>query len=154
MLLADPENALRECRRVLKQGGRLALAAWTRAADNEWSATVARELVERGLAERPDPEAPGQFAWGKEGVIADRLEAAGFVEHHVEALDFVVRHADADAWWQATKAMSRFLGEALAKDPGQEEAIRAVLAERAADYVTPAGTLEIPARTWVAWAAA
>ena len=45
-------------------------------------------MIERGLAERPGPDVPGQFAWADERRIAETLDAAGFGEHHVEALDF------------------------------------------------------------------
>src|SRR5919198_3735025 len=37
MLMIDPGTALQETRRVLKSGGRLALAAWTGPEDNLWS---------------------------------------------------------------------------------------------------------------------
>src|SRR3954452_12965488 len=50
MLMADPNTALRETRRVLKPGGRVALAAWAAADDNPWVSILGRELTARGLA--------------------------------------------------------------------------------------------------------
>ena len=58
MLMADGEAALRETRRVLKPGARVALAAWTGPAENPWASIPMRELVERGHVERPDPTRP------------------------------------------------------------------------------------------------
>src|SRR3712207_671036 len=37
MLMADPDTALRETRRVLKRGARVALAVWASPQDNQWS---------------------------------------------------------------------------------------------------------------------
>ena len=40
-------------------------------------------MVRRGLIEPVAPGEPGQFAWAPEGMIAEQLDAAGFVEHEV-----------------------------------------------------------------------
>ena len=60
MLMADPETALGETRRVLRPGGRLALAVWDALELNPWAALPARELRARGLA--PEPDAAGALA--------------------------------------------------------------------------------------------
>src|ERR671929_1000119 len=54
MLLADPEAALRETRRGLKPGGRVALAAWDAAERNPWLTRIGSVLIERGHMQ-PDP---------------------------------------------------------------------------------------------------
>jgi SAM-dependent methyltransferase len=155
MLMADPVTALLQTRRVLKPGGRLALAAWAGPDENPWSALPARELVRRGLIERPDPSEPGQFTWGPEGVIAERLEEAGFVEYEVTAVDFAYPFGSLDDWWVTTCEMSmRFADATAGLDAAALAEIRASLAEAAAPFADGDGALTIPARTWTAAATA
>jgi SAM-dependent methyltransferase len=155
MLMAEPGNALRETRRVLKPGGRVALAAWAGPDENPWSSITARELVRRGLAERPDPDAPGQFAWAKEGVIAEQLAEAGFVEFEVDSVAFEEVYRDFEDYWRTQSEMSGLLRRALAAaGPGGAEELQAALRELVAPYTRGDGSIVMPARTWVAVAEA
>ena len=150
MLMADPNNALRETRRMLKPGGRLALAAWASPDDNPWISTLGRELIRRGLAPPPDPEEPGQFAWAPDGVIAEQLADAGFVEYEVDSVSFVERYPSFDAYWETHTTMSSRMREALAAaDAPDAEGFREAVYEQIGD-----GPIELGARTWVAVATA
>jgi SAM-dependent methyltransferase len=148
MLMADAEAALRDTRRVLKPGARVALAAWADPGDNPWTMLPVEELVARAKVE-PAPPGPGQFAWAPEGVIADTLDAAGFVEYEIHALDFTFRFPSARAWWDASRDMSLRVREARL-GAGEEDEVVAALAERAAPWTAEDGALALPARTWVA----
>jgi SAM-dependent methyltransferase len=155
MLMADPGTALQETRRVLKPGARVALAAWTGPDDNLWSALPARELIRRGLEERPDPDAPGQFAWAADGLIAERLEEAGFVDYEIATVDFAIRYESVQDWWDATRDMSmRFADAAAAMDRQTTAGVQAALRDAAAEFTGEDGVITIPARTWTAVATA
>ena len=155
MLMAEPVTALQETRRVLKQGGRLALAAWTGPDENLWSALPVRELIRRGLEEPPEPGAPGQFAWAPEGMIAERLEEAGFVDYEVGAVEFEIAFASVDDWWESTRDFSmRFADATAAMDEQTRSEIQAALRDAAAPLTAADGSIAIPARTWVAAATA
>jgi SAM-dependent methyltransferase len=155
MLMADPVTALAQTRRVLKPGARLALAAWTGPDENPWSALPARELIRRGLEERPDPDAPGQFAWAPEGVIGERLEDAGFVDYEVAAVDFTVSYASLEDWWASTSDLSmRFADATRGMDAATKAEIQAALGEAAAPFADGDGAIALPARTWTAAATA
>ena len=150
MLMADAEAALRDSRRVLRPGGRLALAAWTEPDANPWTVLPTKELTARGRAE-PIPPGPGQFAWAAEGAVTETLEAAGFVDYEVDTGDFTMRFPSAHAWWEAQKAVSLRVREAAAGMSRDEEAeVIAALERRAAEWTGSDGSLELPARTWVA----
>jgi SAM-dependent methyltransferase len=155
MLMAEPEHALRETRRVLKPGRRVALAAWARPEDNPWSVLPTREMIARGMSEPPDPTVPGQFTWGDDALIVQHLDAAGFTEHHVESLEFTIPYRSAADWWAAQEALSSAFRAAVARAGDEDIAAVGDAVDRHAErFAAPDGTLRIPARTWVAWAAA
>ncbi len=158
MLMADPAAALAETRRVLRPGGRVALAVWDTLESNPWALLPARELIARGLVPRPDPDAPpppGPFALAAPGRLQELLEQAGFVEVRIDALELVRRHASFAELWETTLDLSRAFHDAVLSRPASEIAeIEASVAERFAPYTAADGTLEIPARTLVAAASA
>jgi SAM-dependent methyltransferase len=155
MLMADGEAALRETRRILRPGGRVALAAWTSPAENPWASLPSAELVRRGHMPRPDPDGPGQFAWGRNGLIEEKLNGAGFGEHEVDTVDFIQAFPSFDEWIATQRELASRLREALdGLDAAERDDVLATVREQALPYVQDDGSLALPARTWVAVASA
>jgi SAM-dependent methyltransferase len=156
MLMADPATALAESRRVLRPGGRLALAVWDSLQANPWALLPAQELIERGLSKAPAPgDPPGPFALGDAGRLHELLADAGFVDIQVQALDLERRHASFEELWEVTLELSRSFHDAVLERPETEiEDIKRGLAARFAPHTDANGALAIPARTLVAAASA
>jgi SAM-dependent methyltransferase len=155
MLMADGEAALRETRRILRPGGRVALAAWAGPGENPWASIPTGELVRRGHMDRPDPDAPGQFAWARNGIIEERLNGAGFGEHEIDVVDFVYAYASFDEWIATQRDLASRFREALdGLAAAERDDVLASVREQALPYVQEDGALALPARTWVAVASA
>jgi ubiquinone/menaquinone biosynthesis C-methylase UbiE len=158
MLMADPAAALAEARRVLRPGGRIALAVWDAPASNPWALLPSQELVARGLAPAPgehNEPRPGPFALADAEQLRELLEQAGFVEVDVQTVDLIRRHPDFADLWETTLDLSPSFHDAVLSRPAPEiAAIEASLAARFAPYTTADGALAVPARTLVASASA
>jgi SAM-dependent methyltransferase len=155
MLMADPAAALGETRRVLRSGGRVALAVWDAIEHNPWAQLPGLELRERGLIAAPEPGTPGPFALGRAEGVYELLQEAGFAEVNVESLQLHRRHQSFEEFWESTLDLSRAMHDAVLSRPQDEiDEIRQAVKERFAPYEADDGSLEIPGRTLVASASA
>ena len=150
MLVPDLEAAAAEIVRVLRPGGRAALAVWAEPDLNEWMTASGRSALELGLMERPEPDAPGPFRLAADGRLAALLEGAGLVVQTVEDVPLTWRAPSLGAWWDITRDMSRMLATLLERlTPEEVEAVRRGAERRLERYVQPDGSLAVPSVTRV-----
>jgi ubiquinone/menaquinone biosynthesis C-methylase UbiE len=79
MFFPDQVRALKECRRVLKPGGRAVFAAWG-TKEQPFFATTAGIVMKYVQMPPPDPDAPNLFMFGERGRLRRALETAGFAD--------------------------------------------------------------------------
>jgi SAM-dependent methyltransferase len=147
MLMADPAAALRETRRVLRDGGTFAFAVWQTPDRNPWAALPGMTLVQRGHMPAPEPGAPGIFAMGEAERVAALVTGAGFGEPQLEELTFDW-HYSADDLWDTLTRLAGPLARVINELPAQErQDTRAAIEESLAQYRQD-GELVVPAACW------
>jgi SAM-dependent methyltransferase len=82
MFFADPVAAFANVRRALKPGsGRLAFVCWRKLAENQWmQVPVAAGMQYLPPQPRPDPDAPGPYAFADPERVKRILTQAGFAD--------------------------------------------------------------------------
>jgi SAM-dependent methyltransferase len=136
MLMPDPAAALAETRRVLRTGGRLALAVWGPREANPWNTTIQGAFGTRGLLPPPpDPNEPGMFRLADSGELTALVEAAGFADIQLRDLPVHWRFREIDDYWGVITEISPSLGGVLAAlDDAQIGEIKRDFAERCEPY--------------------
>jgi ubiquinone/menaquinone biosynthesis C-methylase UbiE len=149
MLMADPAAALKETRRVLRDGGVLGFAVWMTPDRNPWAAVPAMTLVQRGHLPPPEPGAPGIFAMGDPDRIRELVTRAGFTEAELEEISFDFQYATFEDLWETLVRIAGPLAHVINALPdGELQASRAAIMQNVEAYRNPDGSYTVPAATW------
>ena len=120
MSMPHPEIALREWRRALRPGGRVAVVVFSTPDRNSWGAMPAAIIRRRAQLPPPVPGQPGPFSLGAPGVLEGIFRQAGFADPEVRAVP--VPHGAASAADYVRVASEAFGGfnAMMAQLPPQE----------------------------------
>ena len=150
MFAAEPARAAREVHRVLRPGGRVALAVWGPRERNPWLGVVLDAVGAQLGRPVPPPGIPGPFSLADAGELAALLTEARLSEVAVGELPVPLRAPSFDEWWARTCALAGPLAAILGSLPAEAaQAVRARARKAAKPYETPDG-LELPGVTLLA----
>ncbi len=155
MFVSDQGAAGREMRRVLRPGGRVALAVWDAPERNPWATIPTQALVELGHTEPPDPSAPGMFAMAEAGKLEQLLEDGGFTEIAARQVDLTQSRPSVDTWLEQILDLSRPFVEVRERlDEAEWEAMVDRVRKLAEPFTAADGSVRLPAQALVAAASA
>lgn len=103
MYMPHPVTALREWRRALKPGGRVAVVVFSTPDRNDWGAVPASIIRRRAQLPPPVPGQPGPFGLGGPGVLEGVFRQAGFADPEVRVVPVPVRMASAAEYVQVAR---------------------------------------------------
>lgn len=149
MFALDPVRAASEIARVLRPGGRVAIAVWGPRDRNPWLGVLADAVQQHTGAPVPPPGTPGPFSLGADGALKATLTAAGLEQVSVQQVDVPTHDASFDDYWQLRTDLAGPLKKRLAALSAQDlgvirETVRAGLSR----YQTPDG-LRIPGIAYI-----
>ena len=149
MFALDPAQAANEMARVLRPGGRAALAVWGPRVRNPWLGVLADAVQEHIGSPVPPPGVPGPFSLGADGALASTLASAGFEQVVVEEVAVPTHDASFEDYWQLRTDLAGPLKRLLGGLPPQDRAaIKQTVRSRLSRYQTSAG-LEIPGVAYI-----
>ena len=156
MLMIDPDTAFRECRRVLKDGGRLVFSVWGAPEKNPWVIVPGMALRQLGYEPPGDPFGPGgMFSLAAHDRLRTALAAAGFTDVEIEEVELAWEFGSFEDWWEfmmeIAGAIANLLKE-LAPDDLEtaKDALRAAADQYRKDdgsYSFPGVTINVSAST-------
>ena len=150
MFFPSPVDSLREMLRVLKPGGKIAIAVWHYAERNPFHYTVA-QVVERYVESPPPvPDSPDAFRFAKHGDLLAILSKAGAGATRERLLQFSIRASiSVQDFWTLRSEVSEKLRTKLAllSEPQLAELKREVI--EALNAYTSGGVIGFPAEVLV-----
>lgn len=152
MFFGDPVAAFGHMRRAANPGARMAFVCWRPLAENPWIETpmraVARHFPPRP---KPDPQAPGMFAFADPQRIAQVLTEAGWAPPRIDRLDLDLDTAAGRGLEEAVVQSSQ-IGAINSWLRGQPEEVVTAAAASIREALAPhqdGASVRLPAAMWL-----
>ena len=142
MLFEDPVQGLKEMYRVLKPGGRFAIAVWS-TPESMTTLHWASQVFQGRVPEESQPPTKVVTRLGLPGALEQALKEAGYGAFEVEAHRFDYEFPSFEVYWQAVEDSEIMRQQFDALQPGEQERVRDEIALLASAYQTERG-LVIP----------
>lgn len=125
MFFPDMLLATKEMFRVLKPGGRIAVAVWNGPEKNFWVTAVGSTINRNMQLSPPPPEAPGMFRCAKEGLLQGLFQQAGFKNTSEKEVVGKLNCKTADVYWNMmTEVAAPFVAALSQADDAMKEKIK------------------------------
>ena len=121
MFASDPARAAGEIARVLRPGGRVAIAVWGPRARNPWLGVVFDAVSAQMGVPMPPPGMPGPFALEDAGRLHRLLVDAGLVDVAVRELPVPLLSPSFEDWWTRTSSLAGPLVGGAGRPAGRGE---------------------------------
>jgi len=140
MYMPHPVTALREWRRVLRAGGRVAVVVFSTPERNSWGAVPASIIRRRAQLPPPVPGQPGPFSLGGPGMLEDVFRQAGFASPEVRAVPVPLGMASAAEYVRvAREAFGAFNAMMAHLPPQDRESVWTEVESSMRSYESPGG---------------
>ena len=150
MYMPHPVTALREWRRALRAGGRVAIVVFSTPDRNSWGAMPASIIRRRAQLPPPVPGQPGPFSLGGPGVLEGVFRQAGFADPEVRVVPVPHKAASAAAYVRvASEAFGAFNAMMARLSPEERESVWHEVEGSMRSFESPAG-FEVPGECLVA----
>jgi SAM-dependent methyltransferase len=150
MYMPHPVTALREWRRALKAGGRVAVVVFSTPERNSWGAMPASIIRRRAELPPPVPGQPGPFSLGGPGVLEGVFRQAGFAHPEVHAVPVPHRTISAAEYVRvAREAFGAFNAMMAHLTPRERESVWSEIEGSMRSFESPGG-FEVPGECLVA----
>ena len=150
MYMPHPVTALREWRRALRAGGRVAVVVFSTPERNSWGALPASIIRRRAQLPAPVAGQPGPFSLGGHGVLDDIFRQAGFSNPEIRAVPVPHGMGSAAEYVQVAREAFGAFNAMMAHLPPQErESVWNEVEVSLRSFESPAG-FEVPGECLVA----
>jgi len=125
MFFPDIQLAANEMVRVLKPGGRLAVAVWSGPDKNFWVTAIADTIQKNMQLPVPPPGAPGMFRCAEPGLMSNIFKQAGMKNIKEKEVQGKLNSGTADVYWNMmTEVAAPFVAALSKADDAMKEKIK------------------------------